>query len=57
MDTTQILQQQPTIEFQTKIDYSVNELEEKGQSVSEDFEYSSDNKTEWLSKEQLLSMI
>ncbi len=47
----------PTIEFQSKIDYSVNELGEKGQSVPEGFEYSSDNNTDWLTKEQLLSMI
>lgn len=47
----------PTIEYSHKVDYSCNPLGEKGTSVSEEFVYSSDNNTDWLTAEQLLDLI
>ncbi|RBQ30103.1 UDP-N-acetylglucosamine 4,6-dehydratase (inverting) [Aliarcobacter vitoriensis] len=47
----------PTIRFTGYRDYSKNILNEIGKSVSQGFEYSSANNTQWLSKEELLKMI
>ncbi len=47
----------PTIEYPHKVDYNCNILGEKGQPVPDEFQYSSDLNTDWLSKEQLLEMI
>ena len=47
----------PTIEYPHKVNYRCNALEEKGFSVPDDFEYSSDKNREWLSSQQMLEMI
>jgi UDP-N-acetylglucosamine 4,6-dehydratase/5-epimerase len=47
----------PTIEYPYSADYSCNALEERGLSVAEDFQYSSDNNSEWMSGEELLEML
>ncbi len=47
----------PTIEYAHTVDYSCNALGEKGVSVSEGFEYSSETNTEWLKGFQLLDML
>jgi UDP-N-acetylglucosamine 4,6-dehydratase/5-epimerase len=47
----------PTIEYPQNIDYTCNALGEKGNSVADEFVYSSDNNTEWLMASQLLDMI
>lgn len=47
----------PTIEFTRSIDFTCNVLEEKGVSVPEGFQYSSDNNTDWITGQQLLQMI
>lgn len=47
----------PTIQFAKKMDFTSNALGEKGVSVPEEFEYSSDKNTEWLSPVQLLEML
>jgi UDP-N-acetylglucosamine 4,6-dehydratase/5-epimerase len=47
----------PTIEFPKSIDYTCNALGQKGKLVAEDFEYRSDNNTEWLTAQQLLDML
>lgn len=48
---------QPTIKFRDDIDYKVNLRGESGVPVAEDFLYSSDSNTDWLSNELLLEMI
>lgn len=47
----------PTIEYPQNIDYTCNALGGKGNSVPDEFVYSSDNNTEWLTALQLLDMI
>ncbi|MEH2258800.1 UDP-N-acetylglucosamine 4,6-dehydratase (inverting) [Nostoc sp.] len=47
----------PTIEYAHSVDYACNALSEKGVSVSEGFEYSSEINTEWLKGFQLLDML
>lgn len=47
----------PTIEFSKNLDYTHNNLGEKGMSVTDGFQYSSDNNTEWLSTTQLLEIL
>lgn len=47
----------PAIEFNHVVDYTYNALGEKGISVSEAFQYSSDRNTEWLTHEQLREML
>ena len=47
---------EPSILFQTPIDYSVSSNGEKGARVNEAFEYSSDKNTQWLSNEEILKM-
>ncbi len=47
----------PSIRFSSHVSFAVNALEEKGVYVPEDFEYSSDKNTEWLSPVQLLEML
>ncbi|QLE48152.1 UDP-N-acetylglucosamine 4,6-dehydratase (inverting) [Nostoc sp. C057] len=47
----------PTIEYTHSVDYSCNALSEKGVSISEGFEYSSEINTEWLKGFQLLNML
>ncbi len=48
---------EPTIQFATKVDFSTNALGEKGKRVELGFEYSSNTNKEWLTKEQLLTML
>ena len=43
----------PSITFSTPIDYSTNNLHEKGKSVAQGFEYNSKDNTIWLSHEAL----
>lgn len=47
----------PTIEYPHEVDYTGNALGEKGTSVPDEFVYSSDSNTEWLTSWQLLNMI
>lgn len=47
----------PTIEFSKNLDYTHNNLGEKGVSVPDGFQYSSDNNTKWLSTTQLLEIL
>jgi UDP-N-acetylglucosamine 4,6-dehydratase len=47
----------PSIAFVDVIDFGVNALNEKGDSVPEGFQYSSERNTEWLTSAQLLEMI
>ena len=47
---------QPTITFNFKTDYTLNQLGEKGKPVELGFEYNSGNNTEWLSHEEFLEM-
>jgi UDP-N-acetylglucosamine 4,6-dehydratase len=47
----------PTIEYPRSIDYTSNKLGEKGSSVADGFQYSSDNNTDWLTASQLLEML
>lgn len=48
---------QPSIDIYRKIDFSVNELKEKGKKVKIGFEYTSDTNDKWLTKEELLKII
>ncbi|WP_027327479.1 UDP-N-acetylglucosamine 4,6-dehydratase (inverting) [Helicobacter pametensis] len=48
---------EPSISFQTPIDYTQTRLSERGRRVESGFEYSSDQNTEWLSDERLLEMV
>ncbi|MDY7003482.1 MAG: UDP-N-acetylglucosamine 4,6-dehydratase (inverting) [Cyanobacteriota bacterium] len=47
----------PTIEYSKSLDYTHNKLGEKGVSVPDGFQYSSDNNTDWLTASQLLEML
>lgn len=47
----------PTIQFFEERDFSLSAIGEVGQLVAEGFEYHSGNNTEWLKKDELLSMI
>lgn len=47
----------PTIEYSKNLDYTHNKLGEKGVSVPDGFQYSSDNNTEWLTATQLLEIL
>ncbi|NER37093.1 MAG: UDP-N-acetylglucosamine 4,6-dehydratase (inverting) [Oscillatoria sp. SIO1A7] len=47
----------PTIEFYRNVDFSCNALGEKGLSVPDRFEYSSNLNTEWLTSNQLLELL
>jgi UDP-N-acetylglucosamine 4,6-dehydratase len=47
----------PMIEFPKNINFSCNALGEKGKSVPDGFQYSSDTNTEWLTSTQLLDML
>lgn len=47
----------PTIEYSKNLDYTHNKLGEKGVSVPDEFQYSSDNNTDWLTASQLLEML
>lgn len=47
---------EPSITFQTPISYIQTRLGEKGKKVDDDFEYSSDKNTSWLSPDDLLKM-
>ncbi len=48
---------QPTIQYSHSVDYTCNTLGEKGIAVTEDFEYSSETNTEWLTPFQLLDIL
>ena len=47
----------PSIEFAHEVDFSCNILGEKGKPVAEEFVYSSDNNTDWMTHAQLLDML
>ena len=47
----------PTIEYHRKVDFSCNAIGEKGSSVPDGFQYSSDSNTEWLTSDRLLEML
>lgn len=47
----------PSISFSTNHDFTVNGLGEVGKPVPEDFQYSSDRNTEWITAEQLLQLL
>ncbi|WP_419774437.1 UDP-N-acetylglucosamine 4,6-dehydratase (inverting) [Halarcobacter sp.] len=47
----------PTIKFINQIDYSSNELGEKGVNVKQGFEYNSGNNDKWLSNQEILDLI
>lgn len=48
---------EPSISFQTPIDYSKTRLGEMGRRVKSGFEYRSDQNTQWLDEAKLLQMI
>ena len=48
---------EPSISFQTPIDYARTRLGEVGQRVKDGFEYSSETNTQWLNTQELLRMI
>ena len=48
---------QPTIQFAHKVDFHKNPLGEEGVAMPDGFQYSSDQNSEWLTKEQLLEML
>ena len=47
----------PTITFTKAVDYKQNKLDEKGLPVEQGFEYNSGNNTQWLTNNELTSMI
>ena len=47
----------PSITFSAPIDFTTNNLQEKGQSVPQGFEYNSRDNTLWLSHEELLAKL
>lgn len=47
----------PTIEFTRSVDFTCNALKEQGKFVPEGFQYSSDNNSDWLKKDQLLQIL
>ncbi len=47
----------PAINFTRAVDFSCNKLGEQGQPVPEDFQYSSDRNTDWITGKQLLNMV
>lgn len=47
----------PTIKFINQIDYSSNELGEKGVNVNQGFEYNSGNNDKWLGNQEILDLI
>lgn len=48
---------EPSIVFQTPIDYSVSANGEKGKRVEEAFAYSSDMNTQWLGESEILALL
>ena len=48
---------QPTIQFISKSDYTLNKLGERGTKVQQGFEYNSGNNTDWISNTVLLEML
>ncbi|WP_104761076.1 UDP-N-acetylglucosamine 4,6-dehydratase (inverting) [Helicobacter cetorum] len=48
---------QPTISFQTPQNYALTKLNEKGQKVATDFEYSSNHNNTWLEPKDLLKLL
>ena len=48
---------QPTIQFSQEMDFSINNLGEKGKPVALGFEYNSGNNTDWLSQSAFLKML
>ena len=47
----------PSISFASVMDFSVNAINEKGQKIQDEFEYSSDKNTLWLDEKGILEMI
>ena len=47
----------PSISFASVMDFSVNAINEKGQKIQDEFEYSSDKNTLWLNEKGILEMI
>lgn len=48
---------QPTIQLANIVDFTTNNLGEKGVPVEQGFEYNSGNNTDWLTNEQFLEML
>lgn len=46
----------PSINFQSKIDYSTTKLHEKGKNIGE-FIYASNTNTQWMTKEEILNAV
>lgn len=47
----------PTIKFTHQVDYSINNLKEKGIHVQQGFEYNSGNNSEWLNNTSFLKLM
>ncbi|RAX54670.1 UDP-N-acetylglucosamine 4,6-dehydratase (inverting) [Helicobacter sp. 16-1353] len=48
---------EPTINFNSPIDYSYTLLNEKGKTICDDFEYNSFTNTKWLTKDEILALL
>lgn len=48
---------QPTISFNSPVDYSYTLLNERGNPVCDDFEYNSNTNTKWLKKYEILKLL
>lgn len=48
---------QPTISFNSPVDYSYTLLNERGNPVCDDFEYNSNTNTKWLKKQEILKLL
>ena len=47
----------PSIQFNHEVDFTKNPLREKGEKVSQGYEYSSGTNTDWLTQEDFLQMV
>jgi UDP-N-acetylglucosamine 4,6-dehydratase len=47
----------PTIEYSYPVDYTKNKVGGVGKLVDPEFAYSSDNNTDWLDAERLLTLL
>jgi len=47
----------PTIRFNHKVDYNINNLGQKGKDIGIGFEYNSLNNTQWLTNKEFLDMV
>jgi UDP-N-acetylglucosamine 4,6-dehydratase len=46
----------PTIQFTNDIDYTINDLGERGRAVKDGFEYASDTNDKWIVKDKFLAL-